>query len=243
MHGVIYVPSTGADTEVECPEMLSDERKIHYLDPTVLLTVWPPTIKMTITSSRYVTAGSSQDRQDRRISPKPIQRIWHAAEPPFKGYQPLPTDGYARSSSGTVIVIDNGWWFFNNYTHTKLILIPGASLLRAGWAFDKSPRISYPATVARYRDRKINRTVSYVGYNAFADATTRGQIRNAFEPGTNVVGNWDVMEGLLDYAFTGLGISAQDEGVGRPILMTEPVANLGYSRKSKSSAWRLLNSR
>ncbi|KAL8899006.1 MAG: hypothetical protein Q9207_006415 [Kuettlingeria erythrocarpa] len=170
---------------------------------------------MTITSSRYVTAGSSQDRQDRRISPKPIQRIWHAAEPPFKGYQPLPTDGYARSSSGTVIVIDNG-----------------ASLLRAGWAFDKSPRISYPAAVARYRDRKINRTVSYVGYNAFADATTRGQIRNAFEPGTNVVGNWDVMEGLLDYAFTGLGISAQDEGVGRPILMTEPVANLGYSRKT-----------
>ncbi|KAL8917718.1 MAG: hypothetical protein Q9208_007770 [Pyrenodesmia sp. 3 TL-2023] len=170
---------------------------------------------MTVISARYVDAGSSQDRPDRRISPKPPSRIWHAAEPPFRGYQPLPTDGYARSSSDTAIVIDNG-----------------ASLFRAGWAFDKSPRISFPATVARFRDRKINRTVSYVGYNAFADATTRGQIRNAFEPGTNVVGNWDVMEGLLDYAFTGLGISAQDGGVGRPILMTEPVANLGYSRRT-----------
>lgn len=72
-----------------------------------------------------------------------------------------------------------------------------------------------------------------MGYNAFADATTRGQIRNAFEPGSSVVGNWDVMEGLLDYTFASLGIAGQDGGVGRPIVMTEPIANLGYSRKSK----------
>lgn len=108
----------------------------------------------------------------------------------------------------------------------------GASLLRAGWAFDESPRISFPATVARYRDRKLNKTVSYVGYNAFADATTRGQIRNAFEPGTSIVGNWDVMEGLLDYTFVSLGASGQDSGIGRPVVMTEPVANLTYSRNS-----------
>ncbi|KAL8956844.1 MAG: hypothetical protein Q9193_005735 [Seirophora villosa] len=170
---------------------------------------------MTVISTHYVDTGSHSNRSDTRHSPKPPPRIWHAAESPFKGYQRLPTDGYISSSNSTAIVIDNG-----------------ASLLRAGWAFDKSPRISFPATVARYRDRKINRTVSYVGYNAFADATTRGQIRNAFEPGTNVVGNWDVMEGLLDYTFASLGISAQDEGVARPIVMTEPVANLGYSRRT-----------
>lgn len=120
------------------------------------------------------------------------------------------------------------------------MIIPGASSLRVGWAFDKSPRIAFPATVARYRDRKINRTVSYVGYNAFADATTRGQIRNAFEPGTNIVGNWDVMEGLLDYAFVSLGISAQDGGVGRPVVLTEPIANLAYSRKSRFTAWEII---
>ncbi|KAI4086367.1 MAG: hypothetical protein LQ344_007615 [Seirophora lacunosa] len=170
---------------------------------------------MTVISTHYVDTGSHSNRSDTRHSPKPPPRIWHAAESPFKGYQRLPTDRYISSSNSTAIVIDNG-----------------ASLLRAGWAFDKSPRISFPATVARYRDRKINRTVSYVGYNAFADATTRGQIRNAFEPGTNVVGNWDVMEGLLDYTFASLGISAQDEGVARPIVMTEPVANLGYSRRT-----------
>ena len=73
-----------------------------------------------------------------------------------------------------------------------------------------------------------------MGYNAYADATTRGQIRNAFEPGTSIVGNWDVMEGVLDSIFVNLGIEGEKGGVGRPILMTEPMANLGYSRKSVS---------
>ena len=104
--------------------------------------------------------------------------------------------------------------------------------MRAGWSFDTCPRMSFPADVARYRDRKYNRTVSYVGYDAYADATTRGQIRNAFEPGTSIVGNWDVMEGVLDYIFVNLGVEGENGGIGRPVLMTEPVANLGYPRKS-----------
>jgi actin-related protein 5 len=72
----------------------------------------------------------------------------------------------------------------------------------------------------------------FVGYDAYADATTRGQLRNAFEPGSSIVANWDVMEGVLDYTFLRLGLDASDAGVNRPIVMTEPVANLGYSRKS-----------
>ncbi|KAI4174084.1 MAG: hypothetical protein LQ343_002530 [Gyalolechia ehrenbergii] len=170
---------------------------------------------MTIIHTRYTDAVPSKGHFDRRLSPKPLLRVWPAAESPFRGYQPLPVDGYAQTSRDTPIVIDNG-----------------ASLLRAGWASDKSPRVNFPATVARYRDRKINKTVSYVGYNGFADATTRGQIRNAFEPGSSIVGNWDVMEGLLDYTFVSLGVSGQDGGVGRPIVMTEPVANLAYSRNT-----------
>ena len=113
----------------------------------------------------------------------------------------------------------------------------GASLVRAGWSSDAAPRLSFPANVARYRDRKLNRTCSYVGYDAYADATTRGQMRNAFEPGSNVVGNWDVMEGLLDHTFVGLGVACTDGGIGRAVLMTEPIANLGYSRKSQSPSY------
>ena len=73
-----------------------------------------------------------------------------------------------------------------------------------------------------------------VGPNAYVDATTRGNIRNAFEAGSGVVGNWDVMEGVLDYVFLKMGVDGSEGGVGRPIVMTEPVANLSYSRKSES---------
>ena len=75
----------------------------------------------------------------------------------------------------------------------------------------------------------------YVGWDTYADATTRGQIRNAFEPGTGIVSNWDIMEGVLDYTFLRLGIEASEGGIDRPIVMTEAVANLSYSRRSKAS--------
>ena len=188
---------------------------------------------MTITSSRYVESVLTSEATNGRKSPKPSPRTWNAIEPPFKGYQPIPSEAYTQSGAGTAIVIDNG----KHPKYTTLLGLyadfpRGSSLVRAGWSFDTTPRMSFPADVARYRDRKYNRTVSYVGYNAYADATTRGQIRNAFEPGTSVVGNWDVMEGVLDNIFVSLGIEGEKGGIGRPVLMTEPVANLGYSRKS-----------
>ena len=43
------------------------------------------------------------------------------------------------------------------------------------------------------------------------------------------------MEGVLDYCFIKLGINGQKGGIDRPVVMTEPVANLGYSRKSTST--------
>jgi actin-related protein 5 len=84
--------------------------------------------------------------------------------------------------------------------------------------------------MARYRDRKYNKACTFVGYDAYADATTRGQIRNAFETGTSIVTNWDVMEGILDYVFIKLGVDGEG-GVGRPLVLTEPMANLPYSRR------------
>ncbi|KAL8828651.1 MAG: hypothetical protein Q9191_002466 [Dirinaria sp. TL-2023a] len=170
---------------------------------------------MTVTLARYLESNlRPESPHDREVS-KPPPPVWSAAESPFRGYQPAASGGYQQSSGETAIVLDNG-----------------AGHVRAGWSFDKSPRTSFPANVARYRDRKINRTVSYVGFDAFADATTRGQIRNAFEPGSSVVSNWDVMEGVLDYTFVGLGLDQANGGLDRPVLMTEPLANLGYTRRT-----------
>ena len=109
----------------------------------------------------------------------------------------------------------------------------GSSLLRAGWSFDKLPRLSIPANMSKYRDRKLNKSVMYAGWDTYADATTRGQIRNAFEPGTGIVANWDVMEGVLDYTFQCLGFG-EDARIDRPIVMTEPLSNLTYSRRMMS---------
>ena len=120
-------------------------------------------------------------------------------------------------------------------TPKELTLAVGAGLVKAGWSFDKKPRLSFPPNVARYRDRKLNRTVSYVGYDAYADATTRGQIRNAFEPGSSVVSNWDVMESILDSVLVKLGLDGANGRIDRPVLMTEPLANLGYPRRSTFS--------
>lgn len=47
--------------------------------------------------------------------------------------------------------------------------------------------------------------------------------------------NFDAMEMYLDYAFIKLGIEGDKSGgLGHPLVMTEPVCNPNYSRKSKS---------
>lgn len=63
---------------------------------------------MTIISSRFVEPVLASEATVGKRSPKPPSRIWYAVEPPFKGYQPTPSEGYAQSDADTAIVIDNG---------------------------------------------------------------------------------------------------------------------------------------
>ncbi|OJD12909.1 hypothetical protein AJ78_06574 [Emergomyces pasteurianus Ep9510] len=172
---------------------------------------------MTITSTRLLVSPRTAADISQRNDPKPPPKLYPIQDPPFKGYIPPQPEGYEQSretASSSAIVIDNG-----------------SHLVKAGWSFDKSPRFIIPPVMAKYRDRKFNRTCHFAGYDAYVDATTRGQVRNAFDPGTNIVGNWDVMEGVLDYIFLKLGVDGANGGVDRPIVLTEPIANLGYSRK------------
>lgn len=74
----------------------------------------------------------------------------------------------------------------------------------------------------------------FVGSDVYSDGTARGQAKSVYEPGSNVVNNWDAMEGVLDYVFLKLGVDDKNGTIGRPVVMTEPVANLGYTRKSES---------
>jgi actin-related protein 5 len=106
----------------------------------------------------------------------------------------------------------------------------GSSAVRAGWSTDATPRLTIPPLMARYKDRKLNRMFMFVGSDVFADGTARGQAKTVYEPGSNIVNNWDVMESVLDYVLSKLGVNG--ETLDRPVVMTEPLANLGYARKT-----------
>lgn len=65
---------------------------------------------MTITSTRYIesiyTSATAQG-----VGALPPARIWHATDPPFKGYQPPPSFAFEQVTAETAIVIDNGTLF------------------------------------------------------------------------------------------------------------------------------------
>ena len=117
------------------------------------------------------------------------------------------------------------------YTDLVSDRLLGSSTIRAGWAFDSKPRISFPPLWSRYRDRKLNRTFTFIGSDIYSDGTARGQAKPVYEPGSNIVNNWDAVEGCLDYVFIKLGIDGSKGSIDRPVVMTEPFANLGYSRR------------
>jgi actin-related protein 5 len=113
------------------------------------------------------------------------------------------------------------------------ILQTGSSTTRAGWSFEDAPRLNIAPIFSKYLDRKLGKTYSFVGADVYSDTNALGHMRNAFEAGSGIVSNWDVMESLLDYVFLKMGIDGANGNVDMPIVMTEAVANLPYSRKCK----------
>ncbi|KAI5306841.1 Nuclear actin-protein involved in chromatin remodeling [Ascosphaera pollenicola] len=175
---------------------------------------------MTIVSFRSLPPSRDSVDHSVRQQPKPAPNVFPANDrPPFLEPTPVNSDGWEQSKSdpeGSAIVIDNG-----------------SHILKAGWSFQSVPQLQIPPVMSRYRDRKANRMSKFIGYDAYTDATIRGQIRVATDSGSSIIGNWDVMEGVLDYVFLKMGIDADGSigGIGRPVVMTEPVANLGYCRR------------
>ncbi|KAK3369067.1 ARP5-like protein [Lasiosphaeria ovina] len=149
----------------------------------------------------------------------PSPKLHPVREAKFEKYLTPQIDGHERALSQpegqAAIVIDNG-----------------SSTVRAGWSFEAKPRLQIPPIMAKYRDRKLGRTFSFAGQDCYADTTARGHIRNAFEAGTGIVSNWDVTEHVLDHVFIKLGMNGVDGAIDMPIVMTEAVANLAYTRKS-----------
>ncbi|KAL7899480.1 actin-like protein [Trichoderma sp. SZMC 28014] len=148
----------------------------------------------------------------------PPAKIFPVKETKFEKFIEPETDGRKKAleqPGNAAVVIDNG-----------------SSAVRAGWSFESAPRLNIPPVMAKYRDRKLGKTFSFAGSDCYADTTARGHIRNAFEAGTGIISNWDVTEHVLDYIFLKLGMNDASGGIDVPVVMTEAVANLPYSRKS-----------
>ncbi|KXL48129.1 hypothetical protein M433DRAFT_159507 [Acidomyces richmondensis BFW] len=154
------------------------------------------------------------ETQSGRNSPKPLPtQTYTLSDPPYRGQLPSDDSTYKSSGPDTAIVIDNG-----------------SSSVRAGWQTDPLPRLQFPPLMARYTDRKLNRKLCFIGSEIYFDGTARGQAKNIYEPGSNIINNWDVQEGVLDCIFLKLGVGG-DKGIDRPVVMTEPLANLAYTRR------------
>ncbi|KAE8209976.1 hypothetical protein CF327_g6097 [Tilletia walkeri] len=125
----------------------------------------------------------------------------------------LPLWDAAAEGSGDVpaIVIDNG-----------------SSELRAGFALPgvDTPPLVFDSVISRYRDRKRATNLLLVGSDAYVDTQSRSGIRRPFD--MDVVCNYDVMESVLDFTFSKLGI--ESETVQHPVLLTETLCNPAYTR-------------
>ncbi|ORZ06107.1 actin-like protein Arp5 [Lobosporangium transversale] len=132
-----------------------------------------------------------------------------------KQYSPTPdyTDYNSFAGTGTALVIDNGSW-----------------QCRAGWASEERPRLAFDNQISKFRDRKNNTTITYVGNDIYADVLGRSNARTAFDGA--VMCNPEIMEGVLDYVFIKLGIDT--EKIDHPVVMTEPVCVPPYSRNLMS---------
>lgn len=63
---------------------------------------------MTITTTRYLEPLLDFSPVPGAVAAKAPAQIWHATDPPFKGYQPPPSDAFEHTTNKTAIVIDNG---------------------------------------------------------------------------------------------------------------------------------------
>lgn len=110
----------------------------------------------------------------------------------------------------------------SNYTYDKPIAIDvGRTFVRAGMAGDSNPFLNFPACTTRYKDRKLNRSSTFVGYDVFYESTNKSLLRNPFDG--QMIMNWESLETILDYSFLHIGVNSENR-VSNPIVMTEFLA-------------------
>ena len=139
--------------------------------------------------------------------------------PPLKAYQlkepdvidePEPFDDGEGYNPETAIAIDFG-----------------SSEVRAGYGNQERPSHIFPNRIARWRDRKLNRNLTFIGNDTNLDLSVRSQSRSPYDGA--LVTNWDYTEDIMEYTFHHLGVKGTD-GIPNPIIMTEKLGALHSQR-------------
>lgn len=97
----------------------------------------------------------------------------------------------------------------------------GKTYFRIGMSGNSNPYLNFPTLSARFRDRKLNKISTFIGYDVFFDSSIKANMRTPFDG--QMLTNWEAVEKILDYSFLHLGINSNNK-INNPIILNETLA-------------------
>ena len=108
-----------------------------------------------------------------------------------------------------------------------IIIDNGSYECRAGWSICKEPNICCRNILAKPKINDGNYSPFIVGNSIFEYEQGKINKKSPFEK--NIIAHFTTQEHIFDHIFSNLNIT--DNNINHPILITEPICNLSYSRK------------
>ncbi|KAG8880507.1 Nuclear actin-protein involved in chromatin remodeling [Tulasnella sp. 331] len=112
---------------------------------------------------------------------------------------------------------------------TPIVIDNGSTSFRYGWATSPEPSVA-PNLVAKYRDKRNNQPFLLFGDAVDIDPQARAVAKSPWEG--DHLNSFEALEAAFDFAFIDLGINTPT--VDHPIIMTERLSTLSYSRSTTS---------
>ncbi|EDO16711.1 hypothetical protein Kpol_1003p16 [Vanderwaltozyma polyspora DSM 70294] len=97
----------------------------------------------------------------------------------------------------------------------------GSNTLKAGYTNQDVPSLVFPTRLTRFRDRRLNRTMTFIGNDISLDQAVRAQSKSPFDG--SMVTNWEYIDEMLEYTFKHLGVLG-DNGISNPLIFSEKLA-------------------
>ena len=114
-----------------------------------------------------------------------------------------------------------------NQDEIGIIIDNGSYECRAGWSNCKEPNICCRNILAKPKLNDGNFSPFIVGNSIFEYEQGKINKKSPFEK--NIIAHFSTQEHILDHIFSNLNIN--DNCINHPVLITEPVCNLSFSRK------------